>query len=184
MRTLILSLDKSGQPNSWLPWQQAVTLKSRGIVSYEIGEKTFVFWGGRCKVTGDRTMIEMSSIIVLKTPSVFRNRIPTLTNENLFLRDLFLCAYCGKTFRATELTRDHIIPKSRNGKNTWTNCVTACRRCNSMKNDMTPEECNMMLRYVPYVPDKAEGLILHNRNILADQMAFLKNFLPKHSRQL
>ena len=38
------------------------------------------------------------------------------------------------------------------------------------------------LLYVPYVPDKAEGLILQNRNILADQMSFLSDFLPKHSR--
>ena len=47
---------------------------------------------------------------------------------------------------------------------------------------MSLKQAGMELLYVPYVPDKAEALILQNRNILADQMQFLKDFLPKHSR--
>jgi hypothetical protein len=54
--------------------------------------------------------------------------------------------------------------------------------CNSRKDDMTLKEAGLELLYVPYVPDRAEALVLQNRNILADQMQFLKDFLPKHSR--
>ena len=62
------------------------------------------------------------------------------------------------------------------------NCVTACMSCNSRKNNKSLKEAGLELLYVPYIPDKAEGLVLQNRNILADQMQFLRDFLPKHSR--
>jgi hypothetical protein len=60
--------------------------------------------------------------------------------------------------------------------------VTACTRCNNRKDSRTPEQAEMPLLYVPYVPNKSEALILANRNILADQAEFLLNLVPKHSR--
>jgi len=62
------------------------------------------------------------------------------------------------------------------------NVVTACRSCNQRKSGRTPEEARMQLLYAPYVPNKAEYLILSNRNILADQMDFLARHVPSASR--
>lgn len=57
-----------------------------------------------------------------------------------------------------------------------------CRHCNQTKSGRTPEQARMELVYAPYVPNKAEYLILCNRNILADQMDFLARHVPSQSR--
>lgn len=182
MKNLILALDSNSQPHSWLTWQVAVTLKCKGLVQYEMGDEDYIFKGGMSRLTGERSEIDIGSIIVLKSKVPYKARVPRLNNNNLFRRDLNLCAYCGGFFMEKDLTRDHVTPVSRGGLNTWQNCVTACKKCNNKKDDNTPEEANMILRFVPYVPDRAEGLILQNRKILSDQMDFLRMFLPKHSR--
>jgi len=165
-----------------MKWQDAVTLKCKGLVAWEFGDEDFMFRGGTSRMTGEQSKVEVASIIAIKSKFYYENRIPTLNNKNLFRRDLNLCAYCGKEFKDVHLTKDHIVPVSKGGPNTWTNCVTACVSCNSRKSNKSLDQADLELLYVPYVPDKAEGLILQNRNILADQMDFLKDFLPKHSR--
>lgn len=67
----------------------------------------------------------------------------------IFLRDRFICQYCGKIFDSPELTLDHILPKSRNGKSTWENLITACKNCNVKKGDRTPNEAGMILAKKP-----------------------------------
>ncbi|MEE2607151.1 MAG: HNH endonuclease, partial [Pseudomonadota bacterium] len=71
------------------------------------------------------------------------------------------------------LSRDHVNPLSRGGSDVWTNVVTSCRRCNNRKADCVPEEANMELLAVPFVPNQYEFLYLSNHNVLADQMEFL-----------
>ena len=97
-----------------------------------------------------------------------------MTNRELFLRDANLCMYCGNKFRTTSLTRDHVVPLSKGGKDLWSNVVTACRNCNIRKGSRTPEKSYMPLIAIPYIPNWAEYLALSNRRILADQMEFLK----------
>jgi 5-methylcytosine-specific restriction endonuclease McrA len=182
MRNLILALNSGGQPHSWLTWQDAVTLKCKELIAWEFGDEDFMFNGGISRMTGERSSIEIASIVALKSKFHYIERVPALNNRNLFRRDLNICAYCGKKFVESQLTKDHIIPVSRGGPNTWTNCVTACLKCNNYKDSSLLSDCGMELLYVPYVPDKAEALILQNRNILTDQMKFLVDFLPRHSR--
>lgn len=182
MQNLILTLDSSGIPNNWTTWQEAVLLKCKGLIAWEFGDREFMFRGGISRLTGEQSVIEVSSIIALKSKFKYKGRAPTFSNRNLFRRDLFVCAYCGKSSGDHELTKDHIVPISKKGPTSWMNCVTSCKKCNGKKGNRTPEESGMHLLYVPYIPDKAESLILQNRNILADQMQFLLNFIPKHSR--
>lgn len=106
----------------------------------------------------------------------------TLNKWTLFARDRRVCAYCGGRHAEDHLTMEHVTPLSRGGRQSWMNLVTACRACNHRKGNRTPEEANMPLVYVPYVPNRYEGFILKNRNILTDQMAFLMASVPKHSR--
>ena len=110
------------------------------------------------------------------------NQVPPLNNRELFRRDRHVCAYCGGEFSFLRLTRDHILPMSRGGRDSWMNVVTACRHCNGVKRNHTPEEAGVQLLYAPYVPNKAEYLILTNRKILSDQMELLLQHVSSHSR--
>ena len=73
---------------------------------------------------------------------------PAWSRRGLMVRDKRVCAYCGG--HAT--TVDHVLPRSRGGKDTWLNTVAACTDCNHRKGDRTPAEARMPLRITPYVP--------------------------------
>ncbi len=177
MNALILRLDISGAPMRWIPWQHAVSLYTRDMVGWSVGEHVFTFHGGISRVTGQRSRVMVNSIIAIKRASRHQpceRSIPPLTNRELFLRDANICMYCGREFSDAELTRDHVLPLSRGGKDRWSNVVTACKGCNMQKGNRTPDSARMPLLAVPYVPNWAEYLALSNRRILADQMEFLK----------
>ena len=93
-----------------------------------------------------------------------------------------MCAYCGGEYNFFRLTRDHIRPLSRGGRDTWMNCITACKSCNGRKGNRLPEESGLTLLFLPYVPSLHEDMILRGRRILADQMEFLLASVPRHSR--
>ncbi len=76
-------------------------------------------------------------------------RQPKWSKAGVLRRDKHICAFCGG--KAT--TIDHVMPRSRGGKNTWKNTVAACSPCNNRKRDRTPDEANMPLMFVPKVPD-------------------------------
>ena len=175
---LILRLDISGAPVRWIPWQDAVCLYTRKLVGWTAGEHAFTFLGGTSRHTGERSSITVHSIIAVKHSKRGRQiqrTIPPLSNRELFRRDDNLCMYCGRELPDFSLTRDHIVPLSRGGKDVWSNVVTACKSCNTRKGGRTPEQASMPLLAVPYAPNWAEFLALSNRRILADQMAFLKS---------
>jgi 5-methylcytosine-specific restriction endonuclease McrA len=149
------------------------------------GRHQFTFYGGTNRVTGERSELATSSIIAIRGKALTGKSLhptPPLSNRELFHRDRHICAYCAREFSSQRLTRDHVLPVSQGGRDTWMNVVTACRHCNQTKSGRTPEQARMELVYAPYVPNKAEYLILCNRNILADQMDFLARHVPSQSR--
>jgi 5-methylcytosine-specific restriction endonuclease McrA len=75
-----------------------------------------------------------------------------LTRRNLMLRDGHQCQYCSKRPALRELNIDHVLPRSRGGKDSWENLVTACRVCNLRKGWRTPEEASMRLLRAPVRP--------------------------------
>jgi hypothetical protein len=182
---LILTLDMHGVPHRWVTWQHACFYHAKDQVAWSVGDRAFTVYGGISRVTGRRSSISSTSIIAIKGKAMaFKNfgQVPPLNNRELFHRDRQICAYCAGGFPFGKLTRDHITPFSRGGKDTWMNVVTACRSCNERKSDRTPEQAGMQLVYAPYVPNRAEYLILTNRRILADQMEFLAQHVPTQSR--
>ena len=72
-----------------------------------------------------------------------------LSRQNVFKRDSYSCQYCGIT---KNLTLDHVLPRSRKGRSSWTNLVTACKSCNARKGDALPEEIGLILKSKPYKP--------------------------------
>ena len=182
---LILSLDMYGVPHRWVSWQQACFYYAKNLVAWSIGERTFTFRGGTSRLTGERSSITAHSIIAIRGKAMAARgfkQTPPLNNHELFRRDRHMCAYCGSELHYIRLTRDHIKPLSRGGCDTWMNVVTACRQCNGCKRNRSPEEAGMELLYAPYVPNKAEYLILSNRRIFSDQMEFLKQHVSAQSR--
>ena len=91
------------------------------------------------------------------------------TRRGLLERDNFECAYCDSGRRA--LTVDHIVPRSRGGRDTWLNTVAACLRCNGVKADRTPEEARMPLRYEPRIVTSRESMVLAIAETGADVVA-------------
>ena len=111
--------------------------------------------------------------VVIYKPSVIRvpkyvnthhHKVP-LTRENVFKRDGHECVYCGDNNWRT-LTIDHVIPQSKGGGNTWDNLVTACKKCNGEKADLSLEEFGkeipqprrphylMLLKSVDHIPEE------------------------------
>jgi len=180
----VLQLDVSGRPQAWISAREAAVIYASDGVAWTLGETFVVLRGGTQRRTGLQSRIEVPPIVAVKgsVPSRAWRQTPALSNPKLFARDRSTCAYCGGQFRFDDLTREHIIPTSRGGHDTWMNCITACRPCNGHKGNRLPEEVQMSLLYLPYVPNLHEDMILRGRRILADQMEFLLACVPRHSR--
>ena len=182
MNTRVLRLNKAGVPLQWLDREQAATLLVKGLVLWSLGDTTITIRGGYNR-HGLRSILNIPTIIATNGDIHYNDHhVPSVCNRLLFRRDRNTCMYCGEQFAQDRLTRDHIIPRSRGGGESWTNLVAACRRCNQRKSDKTPEEANMPLLAVPFKPNKMEYLALANRNILVDQMDFLRSGFSKHMR--
>jgi len=183
--TRILKLDVGGRPIEWISCDDGARLYCRNQVAWEAGEAEFVLRGGISSLTGERSVLHVNSIIA--TTSLDRRAdnwsgTPHLTNAALFRRDDYLCMYCGIAVAPRHLTRDHVVPVSKGGEDTWVNVVSAYKPCNQRKGNTLLEGSSMTLLATPYAPNRAEGLILENRTILADQMAFLRSRLGAGSR--
>jgi len=182
---LILQLNAGGEPVDWIDYEKSAYFYAKNKVLWSMGEHEVMLRGGTNAATGLRSTLVMNTIVAVKcnhSPRKFRSGTPPLTNKSLFIRDRNLCGYCGNAFHRSELTRDHVLPKSKGGKDSWTNLVTACKGCNHKKADRTPSLASMPLLYVPYVPNYNEHLILKNRRILADQMDYLMKDVSADSR--
>ena len=173
MNTQILKLNKAGQPVAWLDYESAAITLSKGLVLWSMGDVDSVLRGGIQRATGERSVLVIPSIIAVQG-RVKDPVVPRISNRLLFARDRMTCLYCGRQFLSRELSRDHVIPRAHNGADCWENCVTACRRCNHHKADRTPEQAGMELLAIPFAPTLNEYFFLSNKNVLADQMEFLK----------
>ena len=108
----------------------------------------------------------------IQVPRVIRlvgyDRLPRQTvkfnRRNIFARDNNQCQYCGKKFPTSELSLDHVVPRSKGGTSTWENIVCACVSCNVRKGGRTPKEANMHLIRRPEKPRRSPMLNLKLTN--------------------
>jgi 5-methylcytosine-specific restriction endonuclease McrA len=183
----VLFLDKSGQPLDWGTWRDAVEHYAKDHVLWELGDKnreSITFRGG-FNCNGDQSKISVAPIIALNGEATGRKRykIPTLNNRYLFARDRWTCAYCGSTNpNESKLSCDHVVPRSRGGKDIWENVVTSCGPCNNFKDNWLLSEIGMELRYVPYVPTQADILFMESQGILPSQAEYLLPFCSERAR--
>jgi 5-methylcytosine-specific restriction endonuclease McrA len=139
-RVLVLNLDHS--PVAVVPVQKAIVLlfleKANCLSTYELLEIRTV-----------SRSFEYPAVIRLNQYKSIPFKGVLLNRANLFRRDRGECQYCGSK---RHLTVDHIIPRSKGGKTSWTNLITACNRCNVNKGDKTPEQAGLILRSQPFKP--------------------------------
>lgn len=96
--------------------------------------------------------IRLPEVIILAAFNSFIRREVPFTRRNVFARDDHRCQYCGRKFSRQELTIDHVLPRSRGGRDTWENLVLACVKCNVRKGSRTPDEAGMPLVRKPTRP--------------------------------
>jgi len=193
----ILVIDKNYVPHRWVSVEQAIILEAKDNVINHLGEAIFIYHGGNNRFTGEQSLIKTSSIIMIAgAPNPRKYKEPALTNSSLFIRDRLKCCFCERVYRSVDLTCDHIHPISKGGKDVWMNVATACKSCNSAKGntivgqrlpdgELGPQGTGFMIpKYHPYVPSKAEHLIMKVKAIKQDQLEFLVNQItnPEISR--
>lgn len=134
----VLVLDYSLQPLAFRSARRALTLivKGRAVIQEDTGREI-------------RPGMMFPSVIRLKEYRYIPVQKHEVSRKNILLRDRNICQYCAVKFPASELTLDHIHPKSKGGKETWQNLVAACKPCNRKKADKTLEECGMVLLHKP-----------------------------------
>ena len=125
--------------------------------------KALILWfQDKVEILEFHTVFARSPSETFRLPSVLRlkryvrsthNNKITFCRENVYLRDDYSCQYCGNEFERKELTLDHIFPASKGGGKSWTNVVTACRKCNQKKGNRTPEQARMPLKKPALEPE-------------------------------
>ena len=121
--------------------RRAVVLVLKGVATTEEENGSFIH----------------SARVAIRIPSVIRlthfRRIPyqtrALSRKNILLRDRYTCQFCGRVLPASELTLDHVVPRSRGGHTDWDNLVACCHSCNNLKGDRLPEEAGIRLQRPP-----------------------------------
>lgn len=141
--TLVLNAD--AQPVSYLPLS-AIQWKEAILYMY-LDKVTVLDWYDDWMVRSTSWETRVPAVIMLKE-FMHKTRKPRFSKSNLFLRDLYECAYCGCKVTNSTATMDHVLPISYGGKTNWENIVTACGPCNSNKGN------NKAIRpkYKPYAP--------------------------------
>jgi 5-methylcytosine-specific restriction endonuclease McrA len=110
------------------------------------------------------------SVIILRAyVRIPSGRHVPVSRRGVLRRDDNRCGYCGGSAH----TIDHVVPRSRGGKDSWENLVACCLRCNNMKGDRTPDEMRWNLRVAPRPPHGARWLLRGVEMPIPDWDAFL-----------
>jgi len=99
--------------------------------------------------------IEVPRVIRLLRYDRVPQHVVKFNRRNIFLRDHNRCQYCQRRFSSAELSLDHVVPRSRGGRTTWDNIVSACLKCNVGKGGRTPREAGMELVTRPRKPTRS-----------------------------
>lgn len=146
-----------------------LTTPRRGFILVDKGKAEIIKSDEIPIVSGYKTYVR-PLIIRLLNYIRHHNKKLKMNRNRVFKRDNYQCVYCGSR---KDLTLDHVLPKSRGGKNEWNNLVTSCSKCNVKKADRTPEEAKMKMKQLPYEPN----LISENKSIQKLWKEFQESFV-------
>jgi 5-methylcytosine-specific restriction endonuclease McrA len=134
----VLVLNASYEPVSVCAARRAITLLIKGAARLEECHDACIWKDMR-----------LPSVIRLSRYRKIPQRRHDVTRRSILSRDQHTCQYCNTQLPTTRLTIDHVVPRSRGGRNTWENLVACCSACNRWKANRTPSEANMVLARPP-----------------------------------
>ena len=147
MRTLVLNAGY--EPLAVVSFKRALVLVMNQKATVVAADADNPVWGS----TG---AWDRPSVIILRTyVRIPSGRHVPVSRRGVLRRDNNRCGYCG----GSAGTIDHVLPRSRGGKDSWENLVACCLRCNNVKGDRTPQEMNWALRWVPQPPRGAQWTV-------------------------
>ena len=135
-------------------WQKAITLIC--LEKVDIVEEY-----DEC-VSSPSVKVKVPAVIKYRKLIRPKYRALRFSKNNIYLRDNYTCQYCGEYVGRAKLTLDHIIPRSKNGKTDWANCVACCESCNIFKGSKSLKDAGMTLIKQPHQPSFTDcfGLIM------------------------
>ena len=137
MHAPVLVLNASYEPINVCAARRAIVLVLKGVAMTEEVNGHFLH--------AARFTIRVPSVIRLLEYRRIPHQTRALSRKNILLRDRNSCQYCGAMLGSSELTLDHVVPRSRGGLSTWENLVACCHSCNRRKGNQMPMEANMKL---------------------------------------
>lgn len=141
----VLVLNATYEPLSVVPLRRAVLLLLK--------EKAEIVEAAQAWLRSERSQLPVPLVIRLVCYVRLPRRLSLpISRRTVLARDHYTCQYCGEQPGRTQLTIDHVIPRSRGGETCWENVVTACGPCNRRKGSRTPDEAHMPVRHTPRRP--------------------------------
>lgn len=161
MRTLVLNAGY--EPLAVVSFKRALVLVMNQKASIVVADREHPVYGS----TGEW---ERPSVIILRRyVRIPSGRSIPVSRRGVLRRDNARCGYCG----ASASTIDHIIPRSRGGKDSWENLMACCLKCNNIKGDRTPEEMRWSLRISPRPPHGTQWMVRGVERALPDWEEYL-----------
>ncbi len=159
----VLLLNNSYEPIQIIGGKKAIIMLL--LEKVDLIEKTNSF------ICSEKLKLSFPSVIKLKKYVFIKIKNIPLTRKNILSRDNNICQYCGK--KSKTMTIDHVIPKDKSGKDTWTNLVSACSKCNIKKGNYLLSQINMKLLNKPKKPSH----IYHMQKLVKSGNALWKPYL-------
>lgn len=141
MQEPVLVLNATFEPINVTAVRRAMVLMLKGVAQAEEVSNANVHSATRA--------LPVPSVIRLLAYRHIPQQTRALSRKNILLRDRNTCQFCARTLPASELTLDHVVPRSRGGRSSWENLVACCYQCNNNKGDRTPEEAGLALQRRP-----------------------------------
>lgn len=165
-------------PLSLWSWQDAVKAIFKGSV-------TVVEVYPDVTVRASNIKVPLPSVIALNDYVPQKQTKPSFTRRNVFLRDEYICQYCNRRFHTTDLSLDHVVPRSQGGSLSWENIATCCKRCNGKKGSTPLSEIGnigMKLNRKPRCPSQRELAAISGRMVPKRVHPTWKPYLGIHQR--
>ena len=141
MQEPVLVLNATFEPINVTAVRRAMVLMFKGVAQAEEINHMQVHSASRA--------LPVPSVIRLLAYRHIPQQTRALSRKNILLRDRNTCQFCSRILPASELTLDHVVPRSRGGRSSWENLVACCYQCNNSKGDRTPEEAGFALARRP-----------------------------------
>jgi 5-methylcytosine-specific restriction endonuclease McrA len=181
-KCLLLNADYT--PLRIISWQKAIIWDIRYGHNHNYGIEILSYYKDKSIIGTNNRQFKVPSVAKTIRFLNLYNKTISFSKTNILIRDDYTCQYCGDRYPRSQLTLDHIVPRSRITnrllKTDWLNIVASCRRCNATKGNRTPKEANMPTIKQPIQPYFSTKYLpmFRNMTIIHDEWEpYLKDYI-------